>query len=125
MKKAVKKIVKKASSKEDKFDMLARLVQNGFEQVDKRFEQIDKRFEQIDKRFEKIDQKIHRIDSHLERTDSQLFSINHELKEHTVRLDSIERKQEGIKLSVDETVHVSEFKKLSQRVEVLEKAARK
>lgn len=114
----MKKAVTKKVHKESEFEMLARLVKDGFERMDKRFEQVDKRFEQIDKRF-------NHVDARFELVNSQLFSINHELKEHTVRLDSIERKQGGMRLSLDETVHVSELKALTKRVEKLEKSASK
>ena len=105
MKKVATKVVKK--NKENDFDTLARLVEDGFERVENRFDEIDKRFESIDRRFESVD--------------SRLFSIDHELKDHTRRLDSIERKQSGALTNLDETVHRSEFKILAKRVDILEK----
>lgn len=42
-----------------------------FDQVDKRFDKMDKRFEQVDKRFDKVDE---------------------QLEDHTLRLNSIDRK---------------------------------
>ena len=107
MKKVAKKIIEKSQKKEDKFDVLARLVKDGFERVDKRFDEIEVRLEKHDVRFDL--------------TDSQLFSINHELKEHTHRLDRIERKQTGALVTLDETIHRSEFAVLSKRVDSLEK----
>ena len=112
----MKKVVKKIAHKETEFEMLARLMQDGFARVDEKFEKIDSRFEQIDSRFEKIDSRFDLIDS-------QLFSINHELKDHRQRLDRIERKQAGALANLDESVHRSEFKTLSRRVDALEKKA--
>lgn len=94
--------------------MLARLVQDGFSRVDEKFDKIDERFERVDKKFEKID-------AHFELVNSSLFSITHELKEHTKRLDSIERKQIGMLSILDESVHHTEFTTLTRRVELLEK----
>lgn len=110
MKKAVTKVAKVTATpkaKESEFGMLTRLVVDGFERVDKRFDEVDKRFEAIDKRFEGID--------------SSLFSINYELKDNTRRLDSIERKQTGTLANLDESVHRTEFKALTRRVEIIEK----
>ncbi len=103
---SAKKISKKLTL-EDQIDSLARIVVSGFEQITKRFEQVDKRFEQIDKRFEQVD--------------SSLTSINHELKDHSLRLDRIEKRQIGTLATLDETVHRSEFKTLTKRVEALER----
>jgi predicted nucleic acid-binding Zn-ribbon protein len=128
MKKAVKKITPKANEKESDIEMLARIVQDGFirveshfEQVDKRFEQMDKRFEQVDKRFEQMDKRFEQGDIKFEGIQHQIASIHHELKDHTVRLERIERKQLGMLVSIDENIHRSEFKNLASRVEVLEK----
>ncbi len=114
MKKVVSKTSKTVAKKETELELLARLVKDGFERMDKKFEQIDNRFDSLEKR----------VGSGFEKVDSQLFSINHELKDHTVRLDSIERKQGGLRLSLDETVHESEFKALTKRVEALEKVSK-
>ncbi len=115
MKRVVSKTIKKVAKKETELELLARLVKDGFERMEKKFEQTDMRFDNLERR----------VSSGFEKVDSQLFSINHELKDHTVRLDSIERKQGGIRISLDETVHASEFKALSKRVEVLEKGKSK
>ncbi len=96
---STKKISKKLTL-EDQIDSLARIVVSGFEQITKRFEQVDKRFEQLD---------------------SSLTSINHELKDHSLRLDRIEKRQIGTLATLDETVHRSEFKTLTKRVEALER----
>lgn len=96
-------LIKKSPKKltlEDQIDSLARIVVSGFEQVNKRFEQIHKRFEQVD---------------------TQLNSMSHELKDHSFRLDRIEKRQMGTLATLDETVHRGEFKTLTKRVEVLER----
>jgi predicted nucleic acid-binding Zn-ribbon protein len=126
MKKVVKKIT--PNTKESDIEMLARIIHDGFSevgdkfiQVNKRFEQIDKRFEQIDKRFEQIDKRFEQVDIKFEGIQHQIAGIHHELKDHTVRLERIERKQAGMLISIDENVHRSEFKNLASRVEALEK----
>ncbi|MDP1722143.1 MAG: hypothetical protein Q8L37_02945 [Candidatus Gottesmanbacteria bacterium] len=86
--------------KETDTEFLARLVTNGFGEVNTRFDGIDIRLDGIDNRL-----------LSLEKIQSQTLS----------RLDSIERKQDGTLLSLDETVHRSEFAQLVQRVEILEK----
>ncbi len=111
MKKITTKNIKKVVKNDNELEMLARLVTNGFERMDKRFEQVDKKFEQVDKRFESLESRM----------ESGFFSINQTLSDHTKRLDKIERKQAGILTSLDETVHRSEFKVLLSRVDSLEK----
>lgn len=86
--------------KETDTELLARLVTKGFGEVNTRLDGMDIRFDGVDDRL-----------LSLEKIQSQTLS----------RLDSIERKQDGMILSLDETVHRSEFIKLVQRVEVLEK----
>ena len=53
--------------------------------------------------------------------DYRLLSLEKGQTETHRRLDSIENKQTGMLESLDETVHQSEFRKLVERVEVLEK----
>lgn len=121
MKKVAKKVVKKALKKETEFEVLARLVLDGFARVEGRFNKVDERLSGIDERFISIDKRFDTIDIRFEHVNSALFSINHELKEHTVRLDNIERKQTGVLANLDESVHRSEFKTLARRVDLLEK----
>ena len=52
----------------------------------------------------------------------RVSSIEEEQKETNRRLASIEKKQIGTVLSLDETVHRSEFEVVVRRVEVLEKS---
>ena len=79
--------------------MLARLMAEGFKQVNARFDGIDARFDGVDGR---------------------LISLEKGQTEIYRRLDAIERKQDGMLLSLDETVNREEFKKLARRVSVLE-----
>jgi predicted nucleic acid-binding Zn-ribbon protein len=99
----MKKVLKTLKKKETEFEVLARLMQNGFSKIDEKFTKIDQRFDKIDEKFTKIDQRFDKIDERFEKidarfdlVDSQLFSINHELKDHGQRLDRIERKQVGV-----------------------------
>ncbi len=94
-----KKLPKKLTL-EDQIDSLARIVVSGFEKMDKRFERVESRFDQVD---------------------ISASSVNQELKNHSVRLDRIEKRQIGTLATLDETVHRSEFKTLTKRVDALER----
>lgn len=93
--------------KETDTELLARLMAEGFKQVNTRFDGIDGRFDGIDVRLDGVDNRL----LSLEKGQTEIYN----------RLDSIEKKQSGTLLSLDETVHRSEFVKLVQRVNVLEK----
>lgn len=86
--------------KETDTELLARLMAEGFGQVNTHLSEID---------------------SDLVEMNDRLLSVEKGQSETHRRLDSIERKQSGMLESLDETVHRSEFVKLVQRVEVLEK----
>lgn len=86
--------------KETDTELLARLMAEGFGQMSTRFDGIDT---------ELVDVKDRLLS--LEKIQSQTLS----------RLDSIESKQDGMLLSLDETVPRREFIQLVHRVEVLEK----
>ncbi len=86
--------------KETDTELLARLMAEGFGEVKTRLDVIDTRLDEIG---------------------SDVTSLQKGQSETHRRLDSMERKQNGMLESLDETVHQSEFIKLVQRVEVLEK----
>ncbi len=71
--------------------------------------------------FEKLEREIVTINDRLDGIDSRLTNIGTEQAETNRRLASLEKKQLGTILSLDETVHRNEFNKVVQRVEVLEK----
>jgi flagellar capping protein FliD len=139
MKKVIAKTTKKVIKDETEIQALTRLVIDGFGMVDKRLEKVDKRsdkmdsqidllartmhegFASVDERFKKLETKM---DSKFELVNSQLFSINHELQDHTRRLDNIERKQIGILANLDEVVQRKEFVGLVKRVTILEKKSK-
>ena len=100
--------------KETDTELLARLMAEGFGEMNTRFDGIDNRLDGMDDRFDGIDGRLDGIDGRLlslEKIQSQTLS----------RLESIEKKQMGTLASLDETVQRSEFIQLVQRVEVLEK----
>ena len=105
---------KEVTKKETDTELLARLMAEGFGEVNTRLDGIDVRLDGIDVRLDGIDVRLDGIDNRLlslEKIQSQTLS----------RLDSIEKKQMGTLESLDETVQRSEFIQLVQRVEVLEK----
>jgi DNA anti-recombination protein RmuC len=86
--------------------MLARQIADGFGEVKSQFGEVYTRLDAIDVRLDEVD--------------GRLISLEKGQTETHRRLDSIEKKQIGMLESLDETVHQSEFRKLVQRVEVLE-----
>ena len=100
--------------KETDTELLARLMAEGFGQVNTRLDGIDVRLDGIDVRLDGMD-------SRFDRVENRLTSLEKGQAETHRRLDSIEQKQEGMLLSLDETVHRSEFMKLVRRVAILEK----
>jgi len=110
-------------------EMLARMMMNGFEKIDERFEKMEERLTQeissvkqeISSVKQEMNNRFEEVDAHFDEIDARLTNINIEQKETNHRLDSIEKKQLGTILSLDETVHRNEFNRLTKRVEVLEK----
>ena len=107
--------------KETDTEFLARMMAEGFAQVNTRLDGIDVRLDAIDARLDAIDARLDGIDARLDGIDGRLLSLEKGQAETHRRLDSIEKKQVGMLESIDETVHKSEFIKLVRRVEVLEK----
>lgn len=90
----------KQKTKETDTEFLARQIAEGFGEVNKRFDVVDVRLDEMS---------------------GDITDLKRGQTETHRRLDSIEKKQTGMLESLDETVHQSEFRKLVQRVEVLEK----
>ena len=71
-------IVKKESYEKQQLEIrsdikiLAEIVKQGFERMDKRFEAVDKRFEAVDKRFEQVDKRFEQVDTRFEQLESRL-----------------------------------------------------
>lgn len=99
--------MKKKAKKETGTEFLARQMAEGFGDMKAGFKDVNTRLDVIDVR--------------LDEADDRLVSLEKGQAETHRRLDSIEKKQTGMLESLDETVHQSEFRKLVQRVEVLEK----
>lgn len=95
---------KGGTKKETNTEFLARQMAEGFGEMKT---SVDKRFDFVDVRLEEID--------------GDITSLQKGVSEINRRLDSIENKQTGMLESLDEAVHQSEFRKLVERVEVLEK----
>lgn len=93
--------------KETDTELLARLMAEGFGQMNTRFDGVDKRFDGI----------------HIELVviKDRLLSLEKGQTDIYRSLDALEKKQSGALLSLDETVPRREFTKLVCRVEVLEK----
>ena len=79
-------IVRKESYEKEQLEIksdiriLAEVVKQGFERMDKRFEsmqiQMDKRFEQVDRRFEQVDKRFEQVDKHFEKIESRLTELS-------------------------------------------------
>lgn len=96
----------KGTKKETDTEFLARLMAEGFGQVNTRLDGIDTRLDSVD--------------SDLIEVNDRLLSLEKGQVNIYRSLDSIEKKQAGMLESLDETVHQSEFRKLVQRVVLLE-----
>ncbi len=74
-------IVRKESYEKEQLEIksdiriMAEIVKQGFERMDKRFEQVDKRFEQVDKRFEQVDKRFEQIESRLTELSRRMFQF--------------------------------------------------
>ena len=104
----------RGKEKETDTELLARLMVEGFGQVNARLDGMGARFDGIDNRLDGVDVR-------LDGMDNRLLSLEKGQAETNRRLDSIERKQAGMLESIDETVHRNEFTQLVHRVELLEK----
>jgi len=75
-------IVKKESYEKQQLEIrsdikiLAEIVKQGFERMDKRFEAVDKRFEAVDKRFEQADKRFEQVDTRFEQIESRLTELS-------------------------------------------------
>jgi len=75
-------IIKKESYEKQQLEIrsdikiLAEVVKQGFERMDKRFEAVDKRFETVDKRFETVDKRFEAVDKRFEQIESRLAELS-------------------------------------------------
>jgi len=75
-------IIKKESYEKQQLEIrsdikiLAEVVKQGFERMDKRFEAVDKRFETVDKRFETVDKRFETVDKRFEQIESRLAELS-------------------------------------------------
>ncbi len=111
----MQKNIKAKIKKETPTDMLARLMVRGFEKMTEVFKQ-----GQEELKHELRQEFRHGLEELRNEFRTEISSVKEEQKETNRHLVSIERKQEGTLLSMDETVHKSEFMKLERRVETLE-----
>lgn len=112
------------AKKESELETLSRLVASGFGNMEKRFDKVDGRLDRVEGRLDKVEGRLDKVENQLERVDSRLRRVETEQTETNRLLESFERKQSGLLLSVDEGVHHAEFEKLVKRVDTLEKNRR-
>lgn len=98
---------KVGTKRETDTEILARQIAEGFGDVKNQFGEVYTRLDVMDVRLDEMS--------------NDITSLQKGQSETHRRLDSIEKKQDGMLESIDETVHQSEFRKLVERVEVLEK----
>ena len=110
----------KTDKEETGIEMLARLVADGFEKNEENFKQLKQEISSVKQDISSVKQEIITINDRLDGIDSRLANIGTEQVETNRRLSSLERKQLGTILSLDETVHRNEFARLEKRVEALE-----
>ena len=110
MKKEIKAVIKKETDTE----MLARLVVSGFEKMDKRFERVESDVSSIKEDVSSLKEDVSSLKE-------DVSFLKEGQKETNRRLASLERKQMGTLLSLDETITRKEFESVVHRVEILEK----
>jgi polyhydroxyalkanoate synthesis regulator phasin len=116
--------MKKKKTKEEKMSLeklaslienLARFTINGFDKMEAKMETLATKDE-----LSLVKEDVSLLAGEVSSLAGEVSSLKEEQKETNRRLGSIERKQLGILLSLDETVHRSEFEELTHRVEALE-----
>ena len=110
----MKEKIPKTKNKESGIDMLARMMKQGFDRVDKRFDGVDKRLDSLKKGQKSLEAGQNSLVQ-------EVLVLNQAQEETNRRLTSIERKQMGILSSLYETVTRKEFQVLVSKVAVLEK----
>ena len=117
----MKEKIPKTKNKESGIDMLARMMKQGFDSVDKRFDGVDKRLDGVDERLDSLEKGQKSLEAGQNSLVQEVLALNQAQEETNRRLTSIERKQIGILSSLDETVTRKEFQVLVSKVAVLEK----
>jgi len=124
----MKEKIPKTKNKESGIDMLARMMKQGFDRVDKRFDGVDKRLDGVDKRLDSLKKGQKSLEAGQKSLEAgqnslvqEVLVLNQAQEETNRRLTSIERKQMGILSSLYETVTRKEFQVLVSKVAVLEK----
>lgn len=123
----IKKVVAGKNGKMT-LEKLARMMAQGFEntkeELRQEFRQGQAKLEQGQAKLEQGQEESNRrllaLEQGQEGLRQEVSSLKEEQKEINRIVKSTERKQIGILISLDETVHRSEFKKLEHRVEMLE-----
>ena len=99
---------------ESSLDRQQALMQQGFEQVDKRFEEMREdftwRFEQIDKRFEQVYTRFEQIDKRFEQVDKRFEEMR---EDFTWRFEQIDKRFENTRN--DFTTHFEELRLQGKR----------
>ena len=118
-------VKKETKTKEGKMTLekLARMMAQGFEKVREEMVSKDEFKTEVillKQGQAKLEKGQEEIKEEVEGIKEELASVKEDQKDNTRRLISIERKLAGTLISLDETVHRSEFNKLARRVEVLE-----
>jgi polyhydroxyalkanoate synthesis regulator phasin len=123
--------MKKKKTKEEKMSLekiaslienLARFTINGFDKMEAKMETLATKDELslVKEDVSLLAGEVSSLAGGVSSLKGEVSSLKEEQKETNRRLGSIERKQLGILLSLDETVHRSEFEELTHRVEALE-----
>lgn len=121
MKKAIKKPKIK---KETDTEMLARIMVNGFDEIKRTMatkEELAAVKRELVGEISSVKGELLSVKDDLAVVKDDVASIKEDQKEANRQLASLIKKQGGMLLSLDETVHRSEFDGLVHRVEVLEK----
>ncbi|PIQ35752.1 MAG: hypothetical protein COW60_02395, partial [Candidatus Yonathbacteria bacterium CG17_big_fil_post_rev_8_21_14_2_50_43_9] len=108
----MKEKIPKTKNKESGIDMLARMMKQGFDRVDKRFDGVDKRLDSLKKGQKSLEAGQKSLEAGQNSLVQEVLVLNQAQEETNRRLTSIERKQMGILSSLYETVTRKEFQVL-------------
>lgn len=116
-----------ARRRETDTEMLARIMVNGFEEIKRtmatkeELAEVKQDLVLVKQGQEEMKEELALVKQGQEEMKEEISSLKEEQKETNRTVKSYEKKQAGMLLSLDETVHRSEFDGLVRRVRVLEK----
>lgn len=76
----------KSKKKEITINELARMMQRGFADIDKRFDKVETRLDEHDERFDIIDKRFDKVETKLDEHDERFDILDHRIKKFIVEV---------------------------------------